>query len=237
MKKIILFVTFCLLWITGVSSWAETEQIPLKTKELLRDPAAETASAKVREYYRQQKDFTLEFQQVYTSKITGRDIKNKGVVYFKRPLNMRWEYREKPKQNFITDGKSIWLVIPDKKTVQIHKNFSTSALESSISFLWGGSDLTRDYIVRSIATKKILGLERGERTVLELTPLSKDKPFEFMFLFVQPDTGRIEETVLLDVMGNTNHFTFNEPKPDQVFEENFFTFKPGPDWKVDAVEF
>ena len=240
MKKTLFFILLYLMVGGIATSWAETKKAekPAEiTKKIPIDAVAVETSGKVRDYYREKKDFTLEFKQTYTSKITGRTLENSGVIFFKRPLNVRWEYRDKPKQHFITDGKSIWLAIPDKKTVQVHRNFSTSALESSISFLWGGSDLTHDYTVRSIATKKILGLERGTRVALELTPLTKDKPFEFMFLFVDPASGRIEETLLLDVMGNTNHFIFGEPKGEQTFEEGFFTFVPGPDWTVQEVKF
>ncbi len=192
----------------------------------------------VRAYYREAGDFQLAFQQDYHSRITRRAKKSEGQVRFAKPGKMRWDYEKPEKKSFISDGRELWMVTWDDKRAKVKKDLKASSLESSLGFLWGGGDLHGDYEIRRLKLAKLENqVEVGKRIALELVP-RKPAQFDTLYLLLDPQSGRIEEALLVDKLENLNHLTFTDPKTRQNFDKNVFTFRaPDKTWNLETMEF
>src|SRR5207245_10129459 len=66
--------------------------------------------------YRSARTLQAAFLERYTE--NGRVLRTEaGVVYFRRPGKMRWEYQSPEKNLFLVDGKSAWFYVPADHTV------------------------------------------------------------------------------------------------------------------------
>jgi len=66
--------------------------------------------------YRSARTLQAAFLERYTE--NGRGLRTEaGVVYFRRPGKMRWEYQSPEKNLFLVDGKSAWFYVPADHTV------------------------------------------------------------------------------------------------------------------------
>ncbi len=192
----------------------------------------------VRGYYQKAGDFSATFSQAYHSKLTRRVTESGGKVDFAQPMKMRWEYDSPDRKTFVTDGKTLWVANWKSKDVSVRKNLKSSQLESSLAFLWGGGDLAADYRIARLELANVEGVaEVNGRQVLELLP-KKPNQFEALYLILNATTSAIEETVLVDAVGNRNHLTFKDLKPKQTYPEGHFRLQlPGKDWTEKPVEF
>ncbi len=62
--------------------------------------------------------FKAEFEQIYLYKGNKEEIREKGIVYFKKPSLFRWEYIEPERKIFILNGLEILTYIPDEELIQ-----------------------------------------------------------------------------------------------------------------------
>jgi outer membrane lipoprotein carrier protein len=63
--------------------------------------------------YNNVRSLRAEFTQTYTW--GGRKRVESGTVYLARGGAMRWEYRQPREKLFVSDGKQLWLYIPEEK--------------------------------------------------------------------------------------------------------------------------
>lgn len=235
----VLFGSFALLicFFVLVPAFSPAALAKQKGKENQKDSVGEVLK-NIRKYYQKAEDFSVDFVQTYHSKITKRTNESSGRVDFSKPMKMRWEYTKPDKKSFITDGKSLWIATWDNKEVKIHKDLKTSDLESSLAFLWGGENLAEKYKVARLVMPNVEGIvEVKHRLLLELVPKEKSQ-FDTLYLLLNPNTYRIEEVVLVDMVGNLNHLIFNSPQIQRKFDASHFVFKtPSKDWVETSMDY
>jgi len=252
MKRILqrgaITVVFALL-VTGMSgsfvfAAGETEGGKGKAKAEKQEKApltpVEQELASLRAFYRKAEDFTARFRQNYHSRVTRRVTESEGRVDFAKPMKMRWDYEKPEKKSYLSDGKELWVIDWEAKLAKRYASIKASELESSLAFLWGGGDLQRDYTVTVLPVtqdKLENTIPVSGRVVLELIPRTKTG-FEVLYLLVDPQSGRIEETLLVDTLGNLNHIVFLELKSKQRFDDARFRFKkPDESWVQEDFAF
>ncbi|HYL85898.1 MAG TPA: outer membrane lipoprotein carrier protein LolA [Candidatus Angelobacter sp.] len=72
--------------------------------------------ARLEARYRSARTLQATFLQRYTE--NGRQVRvEAGIVYFRRPGKMRWEYNSPEKNLFLVDGKTAWFYVPADRTV------------------------------------------------------------------------------------------------------------------------
>src|SRR6266446_734040 len=77
---------------------------------------AQNIAARMEARYRSARTLQAAFLERYTE--NGRVVRTEaGVVYFRRPGKMRWEYQSPEKNLFLVDGKSAWFYVPADHTV------------------------------------------------------------------------------------------------------------------------
>lgn len=192
------------------------------------DPALALMN-EVQKYYDQTKDYSAEFTQLYTRVALSKTSESSGKVSIKKPGMMRWEYEKPAKKLFVADGTKLWVYEPEEEQVIEDKNFKTTELSSSISFLFGEGKL-QDSFTAKLGDPAKYGVAKDAR-VLELVP-KRDATYTRLVLVMDPKSSQVNESILYEASGNTNRFKFRSPKINSGLAAATFSFTPPPGVEV-----
>jgi len=181
---------------------------------------------RIQNFYDKTEDLTADFIQKYTRVALSRTSESRGVVTIKKPGMMRWDYREPAEKSFIADGNKLVIYEPEEEQAIIDRNFKSSQLTSSMSFLWGKGKLTDSF---ELTSSKI----SGATTVVHLKPKS-DATYKELVLTVETKSGRVLESKLHETSGNTNHFKFRNIRTNTKVKKSRFEFVPSAG--IDIIE-
>jgi len=174
------------------------------------------------------KSFSANFEQsLYSadSDLLKNDI---GTLVLKRPGKFVWRYDGAEGQEFISDGKSIWMFDKELEQVTIHP-LNDRLGGTPLVLLMGGTSLEDQFDV------KPLGASDGIDWV-ELTPKTQSTDFEALFIGLNGDGLAAME--LRDRLGQATQIQFTNFKPDVELDDAQFDFVPpkGVDVIGSAVE-
>src|SRR3989304_3722646 len=110
-KRVFYFLSlylFCVLtsgfWILPPAVWADD---------------LDAIISKVQKTYEGIQNIQADFVQLTTSSATKETQKADGLVYFKKPGMMKWEYKSPTKDIIVSDGRTIWAYQQDIGQVMI----------------------------------------------------------------------------------------------------------------------
>lgn len=176
----------------------------------------------VQGYYDAAKTFSASFDQSFET-VDGVKKASSGVVWFKKPGLMRWDY-EKPESRFLlSDGDFFWSWEPVYRQY-CKQNLASSQLPTALTFLAGTGRLEDDFSVE-------LGKVKGEQVELLLTPLKPSLAFESIRFDILMPTAKVYRVTIYDAMGNVNKITFKSPEINAPLEDSSFKFTPPADAK------
>ena len=175
-------------------------------------------AAKIEAFYAQKQDIRAIFTQEVRKPGRRRVIRKTGKVFFKRPGMMRWDYKKPEAVHYISDGSVLWSYQPEDSLVT-RLNVQHSELYHQSRYLFGQGQLTKDFDLSLNADK-----ERKDVGVV-LTPKRKSRHFKSLTLWVDPNTGEIQSTELVDPYDNLSRVTFNKIQY-KVLEQSVFQFSP-----------
>jgi outer membrane lipoprotein carrier protein len=173
---------------------------------------------RIQKFYEQTEDLHADFIQTYTRVALSRTSESRGTMIIKKPGMMRWDYREPEIKSFITDGKKLIVYEPEEEQVIIDRNFRSSQLTSSMSFLFGQGQLTDSFKIVKITKQK-------QKTIVRLKPKT-DATYTALILTVETKSGKVLESELHETAGNTNHFKFRNIKTNTKVKVGTFDFTP-----------
>ena len=165
------------------------------TELAVADPKLAAAVKALQVAYEGTKDFQANFTQRYTYALLRRTQESKGVVRFKKPGHMRWDYQAPTKKAFIVDGKKLWVHQPEDNNAMVDHCFKQDGLTASVSFLWGAGDIDEQFNVSWFD-----GVF-GEKTDLHLAlePKQENSIFKRLVLVVDPKGETVGATLGNDV--------------------------------------
>lgn len=183
---------------------------------------ASAVAAKVQSHYDAVKDLSAHFEQATRSIAfaggSGGEEHSSGDVVFAKPGRMRWSYEKPEKSLVVSDGKTLWIYDPSAKQVQVMavgKGFLSGA---AIEFLLGEGSIEKSFDV------KAEGCGSGEVRLL-LQP-RKEATYEHLELEVDPGTGAIRESVVVDLFGNRTTVRFSDVHENRGVAASVFHFEP-----------
>ncbi len=94
------------------------------------------------EHYRQPRTLQAVFLERYSEGQKQSRVES-GIVYFRRPGQMRWDYDSPEKKLFLVDGKTTWFYVPYDHTVTKAPVKESSDLRTPLALLTGKADLSR----------------------------------------------------------------------------------------------
>ena len=196
-------------------------------------------------------DFSADFFQESHIASIGRTQYGKGAVHFKFVTStedesslarFRWEYRQPSVQEIISDGKTMWVYIPDNRQVIESDLGQINAQqgENPVTFLSGLGNLSRDFSINWGSPQIV---ETGGY-LLQLIPRKESQLIQQIEVIVSDaavnmwlkkgktgDIFPILSTLVTDPNGNRTAIEFRDVQVNQKLADQLFTFK-----RPDGVE-
>ena len=131
--------------------------------------------------------FRGSFNQAATLKTLNKVQQGQGDIYYKKPNKIKWQYTSPTEQEIISDGKTIWMYLPENRQVYIYDLTDTFQQEVSNqgqvpgNFLSSLGNLNRDFNVQWGTPR-----DRDERGnyIIELVPKRPMVNVRNMFIVV-----------------------------------------------------
>ena len=169
--------------------------------------------------------FAADFSQSSTLQAMQITDTAHGHALFKRPNMMRWEYQHPDKQHIITDGKTLWIYLPDDGQVSIGKFPTFFGDGKGAGFL---SDIT---LIRKKFIVSMGESPSPDADLLKLWPREKSLDLSVIQLSISKKTSDVVEITTYNVYGDEtriqlSNFNYNMKMDDALFQ---FTAPPGTD--------
>lgn len=173
----------------------------------------------LQQHYDRTDSFLANFdQQILSSAGTRTD--RRGVLYYRKPAQMRWEFSVPKDELIVSDGSTLYNYQPDLS--QVIETPLAQALRSSPSaaLLLGIGRLDRDFDVSLIRPQPADGLLH--------VALNPKRGGERLELALDRATYALASLKVVDPLGNQTVFTFHNTKDNPVLDDALFTFKAPP---------
>lgn len=173
--------------------------------------------AKVQKTYDGIQDIQSNFTQFTTSASIKETQKAEGVVYFKKPGMMKWEYKSPGKDIIVSDSMAIWIYQQDIGQVMVG-NALDNGTSISNNFLAGMGNLKKDFIIE---------LAEGDNNahLLKLNPKTAQPNLQKLYIAVDKKTFLVIRTIVYDMLGNETKVIFEKIKTNQSLSGSIFKFK------------
>lgn len=179
----------------------------------------------IQNQYEKTADLEASFAQEYIGKVMQQSQKGEGKVYFKKKGMMLWDYRI-PNQKLISDGRTLWLYMPEEKQVFISP---AEKMIKEFGFLVGEGDLRRDFKILNIIASYS---QKEETIVVEMTP-REPQPFVSKFsLTVNKKSYFVTQVDVFDALGNVTRTRFMDIKTNVNLPGSLFQFQVPPGTEV-----
>jgi len=175
--------------------------------------------------YGHMRDFKARFEQETRHEAISTVEKAGGTVYFKKGGMMLWDYTTPEPQQFILDGKNLWVYLPKDK--QVMKN-SYAALPSHIvaGLFEGSIDIRKTFTV-SITHDSDNGRTAPVIT-LELVPRQYDPTVKRLTVWVDPGSWLIIKSRIEPEVGSSTVLQFFDHAVNRGMDDSIFRFVPPP---------
>lgn len=189
---------------------------------------ASTIAARVQARYDAVRDLRAHFRQtterVGAGSMQGGTLDASGEVLLAKPGRMRWRYEAPEPSEVVSDGNGVWIYDPVAREAQhfaLGREFLSGA---ALQFLLGGGRLSDEFELRAQRC--------GESpTALILHP-REPSSFEQVELVVDPETGEVGETRVVDLLGNRTHLILENVQLNRDPDPMLFDFTPPPGTRV-----
>ena len=188
---------------------------------ILQAQGVKEIAAAVDQHYNGLRSLQADFTEVY--KGAGIERTESGTLLLKKPGKMRWEYRSPKEKLFVSDGKNVWLYIPDQRQARKMVLKKLEDLRSPIAFLLGKSNLMKELEGLSLATDHVA--ETPGHTVLRGVPKAMGQRVEEVLL----EVNRQNQIVRISVTegdGSLTEYRFRNLTENGAVGDDAFRFAP-----------
>ena len=217
-----------LIW-TGCAAAAAMNLFfpPVLSASLL--PPVDEVVSQLQGMYENTQDFTANFTQETTVTSIRKTDVEQGVVSYKNPRQMLWDYTLPKSKKLIINAQSAWLYLPEEKvayTQDADQLFKSAAL---IKFLSGLGQLVDDFKI-SYASPE--ALDPQGNYLLILYPKEKGASYQYLRMTVDKNKYHILQVSFDDVLGNTTVLKFSRIRLNTKLSSKTFQFQPPADVSV-----
>ena len=189
----------------------------MATGLLLADDAGLKQMLKnVEDRYNRAQTLEIGFSEAYTAQGKTRKPES-GTLYLRKPGRMRWQYTTPAGKLFLSDGKFLYLIVPDSKRVQKMKTKESEDMRTPLAFLLGRLHFQRDF-------QNFQSRPEGADTWISADPKSPDLAYTKIEFEVTPqnEIRRVKATgqdhSILD-------FRFDQEKLNPQIDGKLFQFE------------
>ena len=177
----------------------------------------QTLIDKVQAEYERTNDIYASFTQISHLRSVSKPKESSGMVYFKKPGKMRWEYTNPEQQLLVSDGRTMWFYVAEDEQVIVQPAEDAYGSKTPITFLSGMGKLQNDFYMNLLPES-----DSATAYKLELLPKQPQPELAKLILTVDPKTYQIVHTAVYDPYGNItdvylSNLDINVAPPDDVF--------------------
>jgi outer membrane lipoprotein carrier protein len=182
-------------------------------------PAPDVLARSLQQRYQGIRDFSAAFVHTYRGGVLRTQTRELGTMTIKKPGMMRFLYTAPEKKEFVSDGVKIYSYIPEDKQVVVTSVPTDGQARSSVLFLAGKGDISRDFTA-SYADSPVKGT-----LGLKLVPKGQEPEYEYLILAVEPASLRWVALLTKDRQGGESTLVFTNLKENQGISDKVFAFR------------
>jgi outer membrane lipoprotein carrier protein len=173
--------------------------------------------------YNHAQSLRLTFTESYKA-VKRADRVESGVLTLRKPGRMRWEYTAPAGKLFVSDGKDVYLYLPDAKRAEHSKFKESEDLRAPLAFLLGKLNFYKEF--RSFNLRS-----EGENQWVEAVPNSDNLPYSKVEFLITPDS-QIRRLRVIGQDQSIMDFAFEQEKLNVPLDVKTFSFRPPPGTEV-----
>ena len=185
-------------------------------------PIDETIN-RLQQMYERTQDFQATFIQETTVKSIRKTDVEEGIVYFKSPKQMLWDYKKPKTKKLIINAQKAWLYLPQDKAVYIQESDKIFKSEALIKFLSGLGKLRDDFTIKYATPGSV---DKDGNYLLQLYPREKGASYQYLQMIIEKNDFHILQVSFDDVMGNSTVLKFPVIKMNSGLSSKLFQFQP-----------
>jgi outer membrane lipoprotein carrier protein len=170
-----------------------------------------------------------DFTQTTHIEIMDRDDIKSGTLYFTQD-KFRIDYKKPQRQEYIYNGKTLWIYTPRYREVEVYANASDRISREALTFLSGLGELRQSFRIPKVK-------RTGQDYWLTLIPKSRESHFKKIILKVAQDSYDIRGAELWPKQGNISQYVFAQLDSHAALKPKLFDFKPPRGVEVRHPEF
>ncbi|MGB4295306.1 MAG: outer membrane lipoprotein carrier protein LolA [Smithellaceae bacterium] len=178
---------------------------------------------KLQRVYEETNDFRADFRQETFNKSLKKPLTEEGMVFFKKPRNMLWDYVKPDEKKLIINPQKAWLYLPHEKTAYVQKADTLFQSATIIRFLSGLGKLKDDF---DIAYAEPNPKDKNGNYLLKLTPKEKSSALQVLSITLDKNTFFIIQVSFEDLMGNITTLKFSSIAMNAGLSDKLFKFQP-----------
>jgi outer membrane lipoprotein carrier protein len=173
--------------------------------------------------------FKTRFRQESKLKSQAAGDSAEGLLYFKKPSQMRWDYQSPAaqKKEVIADGREVFIYIPQDKTVMVYPMKQVMRSDLVMRFFSGIGDIQRDFTVGWHTPYQGSGPMR-----ILLKPTKAQPDLKDLVLTIDPTTNLVQTLEFTNAYGDFTRMNFSGTQLNVSLDPTFFKFTPPPGVQV-----
>lgn len=168
--------------------------------------------------------FQADFKQVIVGPYGQELESSSGLLMIKRPNQFLLQYQKPDKQQYISNGKKLWIYDEELEQVTI-QSLDGQMLSSPAFLISGNVDLKKHYHI-----KESVDFEHPENDLFILTPLSKHEAQDNDKSLFSNVTFTFNKNILIEIKMQDNfeqstRLILSKQKVNPTLKNSLFTFK------------
>ena len=188
---------------------------------LFAETSEQQALDAIQRQYEKVSTFEADFTQRSYVKMMNQTQSVKGTVKIKKPGKMKWVYGAPDTQILISDGKNLWLYVPEEEQATRVPVESIYSSNTPALFLAGKGKLTQSFNVESVS-------EENKNILVTLVPKNDDQGLARLILHADKKNYQITGSTVYDKLGNKTEIRFSQIRINREIPEEQFQLKTPP---------
>ena len=188
---------------------------------LFAETSEQQALDAIQRQYEKVSTFEADFTQRSYVKMMNQTQSVKGTVKIKKPGKMKWVYGAPDTQILISDGKNLWLYVPEEEQATRVPVESIYSSNTPALFLAGKGKLTQSFNVESVS-------EENKNILVTLVPKNDDQGLARLILHADKKNYQITGSTVYDKLGNKTEIRFSRIRINREIPEEQFQLKTPP---------
>jgi outer membrane lipoprotein carrier protein len=173
----------------------------------------------IQHHYQTTESFSAKFVEDITPVGAPKRMRE-GVVYFRKPGRMRWEFKTPNEELVVSDGQTLYSYDPGlNQVVESPLNRALRA-PGATEFLLGAGNIKQDFKASAPATPPGDGLDH-----VRLVPRQGGDAIE---VAVDPNGSDIRSIRITDQLGDVTEVHFSDIRNNISLQDSLFSFAPPP---------